>query len=314
MPEDIVPYPDIEDNAPITDSSLALQKHNAEWARTFQGGTTNLAQRSLRAKHASDIDTYNESLAAQRAQMQQRGLQTDKKALDYYVQTKKMAVAEMKQRAEMSLAQQRADAAERMAPYLIESRQAETRAKLASIESNAKQAAAQAKIAEDAARVRGFVADAMPHVAPDQLDEVYHAAAMQFPGAVHDKDIGPQIKSARENRQRRQLEAEKASAPKTGKVDPYANLSTQQKSDVNVLQAALKSLEEQVAAGSLTANNDANVAKLNKDRAAIIEKLDAVRGGGGAPPAASQFKEGETRTKGNVTYKRDANGVWHPQP
>ncbi len=33
-----------------------------------------------------------------------------------------------------------------------------------------------------------------------------------------------------------------------------------------------------------------------------------------ATPAPSTFKEGDTRTKDGKTWKRDANGTWHPQP
>lgn len=196
MPDNIAPYPDMPGDTLPSPQAVAVDRGNAQWAKTFEGGTTNLA---TRARHAADIRQYAGDLEAQRVQQQADLLARNKDAQNFYLKERALTLQEKKANFDMEDKRQKADAAVALAPTMLAAKKAQTEALIARTKSLADEQAANAAIETQAANVRSIVARAKPFVTPDQLDEVYHAAATENPGAVHDKDIGPQIIQARKN-------------------------------------------------------------------------------------------------------------------
>lgn len=121
MPDDLPPLdPEPQTAAPSPDFVGQLE-HSADWARTFGGSDTNLAER---ARHNQDTAAYAAVLATQRQTAQANILQNSKAAQDLYFGTQRMTLQEQE-------AQQRMQHASELHPLQMQAKQAAIDADLA---------------------------------------------------------------------------------------------------------------------------------------------------------------------------------------
>lgn len=83
----------------ISPEFVGQLEHSANWASTFGGSGTNLAQRK---RHNQSMTDYAATLAAQRAEHQAQLLQSDKHAQDMYFGVQKMKLQEEEAKARMA--------------------------------------------------------------------------------------------------------------------------------------------------------------------------------------------------------------------
>lgn len=100
MPDDLPPLQPQPDSTSVPLDAL---QHAAQWAGTFGGQDTNVAQR---ARHNQDITAYAGALANQRAQEQQQLIQTNQTAQNLFLGTQRLQLQE--QQAQMHMAVQAA--------------------------------------------------------------------------------------------------------------------------------------------------------------------------------------------------------------
>ncbi len=345
MADDLVPYPDLPDSSSPSDAALAVDRSNANWAKTFERGTTNLAQR---ARHSQDIRTYTADLETRRTEEAAKRLATNKDAQNFYIRSKTLQLNEEKAHFDMADKMKKAKAAEDMAPLMFKAKEAQTNATIANAARTAAQTEAQAKISAAADAYHAGVATAQSLYAPDSPE--YERAIVDIGNANgiarHDPAVNAQFMAAQKSLTARAAIADKAKADaakaeetrtqaenlglpansvsKAGVVyrNPPAGKTGHAPVDpeLSALNKKLASaVATQITAGTLSepellALPDSDPRKKKQQAYQFQPGIDRLKAAiAERTPAASPFKEGETRVKDGTTYKRDANGVWHPQ-
>ena len=218
MAEDFVPYPDMPGETSRSNAAVAVDKSNAQWAKTFEGGTTNLA---TRARHTQDIQQYASDLEAQRMDAQAKNLATNKEAQNFYIRSKTLQLNEEKAHFDMADKRAKADAAIKMAPLMFQAKEAQTNAQIANAARVAQQTAAQSKIDAAADTFHAKVSEAQATYAPDspEYERAIVAAGNEHGIARHDKAINDQFMAAQKSLTSRSAVQSKADAEKQDRAD-----------------------------------------------------------------------------------------------
>lgn len=208
MPE-FEPYPDLPEDQLPSPEKLAVGRANAQWAKTFEGGTTNLA---TRAKHAQDIRSYAGDVATIRAADRNQLLSTNKDAHAMWM--KERAATLNEEKASFNMAQQRikADEALKMAPLIFKAKEAQTAAQVANAARTAAQNLRMATLQQHADQYLTELAQAPLDLTPEQLDEWKVERAARFPGASQHEETAKDIAAARSAVNARRAEAARADA------------------------------------------------------------------------------------------------------
>lgn len=203
---DIVPYPDLPEEATPSSDAMAVSRGNAMWAKRFEGGTTNLAQR---ARHAADIRQYTADVETARATAQANRLATDKDAQNFFLRSRALDIQEGKAAFDMWDKTRKAAAAAEMLPSVLQARKAATDARIASTERMTKEAELKDRITADADSFHAKVAQAaMLYPEGPDYDRAILSAASEHHLAARDPDAKRLIDTAQKAYTARTTQAE----------------------------------------------------------------------------------------------------------
>jgi hypothetical protein len=118
MADDLPPLAEQPDSTSIPNSLLQQLQHSSQWAGTFGGSDTNIAER---ARHNQDINTYAGALLEKRAEAQQNLIQTDQTAQNLYFKTLQLNLQQQQ-------AQQKMQNAAALLPATLQLKQAQIQA------------------------------------------------------------------------------------------------------------------------------------------------------------------------------------------
>jgi hypothetical protein len=290
---DFVPYPDMLDAPARSDAAVAVDRHNAAWAKTFEGGTTNLA---TRARHTQDIKTYASDLEARRMEAQAKNLAVNKDAQDFYLRSKKLQLDEEKAHFEMADKKTKMDAAAQMAPLMFEAKKAQTQAQIANAARVATETAAKAKMAEQADLFQSRVLQAQAQYAPDspEYERAIVEAGNTHGAARHDPAIQAQYMAAQKSLTSRAAIQSKSDAEKQKALD-----MEQRAKDSGLTRERIAPMGDSFSRASDRQANDPELSSLKKALGQAVVKQTTLTD----PAAAAEYQPGIDALKAKIAEK-----------